>query len=176
MRRPPMSPEDQAAILADPRNLRRWHRRMERYTDPNACWIYGGTYEQSRNTFQVFINGARRAIPAHRMSLLVKLGRPIVGFACHACDRGGCVNPTCLWEGSALDNMRDASAKGRLGCKHDLDWEIGKAHHSVAFAKKRLAQAKARLAWLKAEKAAIPPPSIPRPMIFGRPRNEGAAA
>jgi hypothetical protein len=34
--------------------------------------------------------------------------------ACHSCDNPPCCNPTHLFEGSTLDNIRDAAAKGRM--------------------------------------------------------------
>jgi hypothetical protein len=50
---------------------------------------------------------------AHRAALAERLGRPVVGFALHHCDNPPCVNPDHLYEGSAADNMADASRRGR---------------------------------------------------------------
>lgn len=113
-----MTHDEMAAVLADPRNLERWHKRVARYTDPDVCWIWGG-YENRVGMFQVSVGDRRRPLIASRMALMVKLGRPLRDgmFACHSCDRSGCVNPDCLWEGTNTDNMIDASLKGRLS-KH----------------------------------------------------------
>lgn len=168
-----MTEADMAAILAEPRNLERWRARLSRYTDPGACWIFG-EYERAAGSFSVVINGERRAILAPRMSLMVKLGRPLRDgyFACHACDRPGCVNPACLWEGTHTDNMRDASAKGRLRTHaRETRWHIERKRQSIAFYERRLNAARRRLAELLDEDAretarevATPPA---RPMQFG---------
>lgn len=39
---------------------------------------------------------------------------PVGMFVCHRCDVGYCVNPDHLFIGTAADNMRDASNKGRI--------------------------------------------------------------
>lgn len=63
--------------------------------------------------------GVPQNIKAHRLAWLLEHGtlpssRTMV---CHACDVRLCVNPQHLFLGSNTDNMRDASAKGRLAQK-----------------------------------------------------------
>lgn len=58
-------------------------------------------------------NGGK--ILAHRFAWLATRGRlPEKPYLCHQCDNGLCVNPTHLFEGTALENNRDAIAKNRV--------------------------------------------------------------
>ena len=41
-------------------------------------------------------------------------------FVCHTCDNPPCANPLHLFEGDAMTNHWDASAKGRLDWKDDV--------------------------------------------------------
>lgn len=54
---------------------------------------------------------------AHRNAWIrAHAGQPIPAgmFICHRCDNPPCIEPTHLFLGSRIDNMRDASQKGRL--------------------------------------------------------------
>ncbi len=162
-----MSAQDMEAILSDPRNLRRWHQRLQRYTEPDACWIWG-RHVYKRGSFCVFLGGERKQIIASRMSLLVKLGRPFEGLACHDCDRPGCVNPSHIWEGTHLDNIQDAVTKSRIQSPAKLQRLVDLRRESVDFCERRLADARVALA--EAQRALAVCPSVPqqqRPILFG---------
>lgn len=81
---------------------------------PAECWPWNGPIikKDGRGIF----SGGGLHQTAPRIALGIKLGRPVAPglFACHSCDNPNCVNPDHLWEGSNKDNLRDASAKGRV--------------------------------------------------------------
>jgi len=89
------------------------------------CWLWTGTAPNGYGT----LGAGRRVdgkIYAHRVALELALGRPLLpGMqSCHRCDVGLCVNDAHLFEGTQLENIADAVAKGRNrhGCT------LGEAH------------------------------------------------
>jgi Flp pilus assembly pilin Flp len=57
---------------------------------------------------------SRRRTSAHRAAWINANGPIADGlYVCHTCDNPPCVNLDHLWLGTALDNARDRSAKGR---------------------------------------------------------------
>ncbi len=67
-------------------------------------------------------------IKTHRAAMMIRLGSEsaIDGFmVCHTCDNPSCINPDHMFLGSAADNMRDKTRKGRargakaLGAHHN---------------------------------------------------------
>ena len=84
---------------------------------PNGCWVWVWVGGSGVDGYGVFSSGRGKIIRASRFSYEYfrgKLGRL---FACHSCDNILCVNPSHLFPGTNLDNMVDASKKGRLGRK-----------------------------------------------------------
>lgn len=80
----------------------------------NACWAWTGARYAAKHGYGcININGRR--FLAHRLSLTLKLGRPIADglFACHTCDVKLCVNPDHLYEGTHAQNMRDVRERSR---------------------------------------------------------------
>lgn len=60
--------------------------------------------------------GRQRPVGAHRIAWELTHGliEDNAALVCHRCDTPLCVNPSHLFIGTQLDNMQDASAKGRL--------------------------------------------------------------
>lgn len=101
--------------------------RLRRYGDPlgvkdgpevgfwkrvekgEQCWIWKGRFYGSygRTTFL----GKERS--AHRVSFYLHHGKWPDQWCLHKCDTPSCVNPDHLYDGSARDNMRDRTLRGR---------------------------------------------------------------
>ncbi len=81
--------------------------------EPNSgCWLWIGTCGAYRYG-AIRVSG--KTIRAHRFSYERFVGPVPNGlFVLHRCDVSCCVNPTHLFLGTQLDNMRDAQQKGRL--------------------------------------------------------------
>lgn len=92
-------------------------RRFEKlFVKGEGCWEWTGTKNKGYGTFHAVIEGKRRSIKAHRVSLAIhkRVEIPLGLFVMHSCDNPGCVNPEHLSIGTRKDNMMDAAAKGRI--------------------------------------------------------------
>lgn len=91
----------------------RFWSKVER--DPLGCWEWRGfRLPDGRGTFRPTTKRQDRKEIAARYSYKIANGAIPKGlFVCHACDNPGCVRPSHLWLGTALDNNRDSVAKGR---------------------------------------------------------------
>lgn len=75
------------------------------------CWRWLGNKNHGYGRFWVD-NGT---VFAHRYSYLIHYGDiPLSTFVLHKCDNPECTNPEHLFLGTALDNVLDKVAKGRL--------------------------------------------------------------
>jgi hypothetical protein len=78
---------------------------------PDECWEWSA-YRQRLGYGQVNWNG--KAALAHRVALSLTDGlweSPL--HVCHSCDNVACCNPSHLWRGTYLDNIRDMDCKRR---------------------------------------------------------------
>lgn len=101
--------------------------RFWRYVDKNGpvpehapelgpCWLWTGNIVAGYGTLGTWSdNNVRGTIKAHRLSLSMKLGRPLTDDekALHHCDARSCVNPEHLYAGTTLDNAADAIERDR---------------------------------------------------------------
>lgn len=83
----------------------------------DGCWLWQGS--RLPEGYGQFAWAARygrtRPVKAHRVAWELTHGPIPDGLcACHHCDNPPCCNPAHLFLGTHTDNMRDASAKGRL--------------------------------------------------------------
>lgn len=90
--------------------------RFMRYVrKSDDCWLWSGKI--ATNGYGHFWTGERDT-GAHRASYALWVGPiPTGHFVLHRCDVRACVRPDHLFTGTATDNMRDCSRKGRTPAK-----------------------------------------------------------
>jgi hypothetical protein len=97
---------------------------VEPIMDDRGCWEWRGclnpAVKRGTKTFlpygkiQANIDGVTRQMTAHRVSYIMHYGAIPAGMCVlHRCDNASCVNPTHLWLGTQLENVRDMFDKGR---------------------------------------------------------------
>jgi hypothetical protein len=97
-----------------------WEKVDKRGDD--ECWEWqAGTRGATVQYGSFYIDGV--TFNAHRVAFLLTYGDPEGMQVCHTCDNGLCCNPKHLFLGTAVDNNRDARAKGRA--KNET-WKITK--------------------------------------------------
>lgn len=79
---------------------------------PSGCWEWIGTKHRKGWPYGTFRADGKRTV-AHRAAFYYATGRWPKKFACHKCDNPPCVNPSHLFDGDHLDNVRDCVSKGR---------------------------------------------------------------
>jgi hypothetical protein len=82
---------------------------------PSGCWEWTGSKDAHGYGRLNIKSRSASSLLAHRIAYEVANGPIPAGAAvCHSCDNPPCCNPAHLWLGSQSDNLRDASAKGRM--------------------------------------------------------------
>jgi hypothetical protein len=89
----------------------RFWPKVSKSTDADGCWLWlGGGRGRGYGAFK--ISGKKES--AHKVSYEMAYGPVPEGlFVCHRCDVRRCVRPDHLFVGTAEDNSRDMSRKGR---------------------------------------------------------------
>lgn len=91
--------------------IERFWSKVERSTDNGDCWEWRAC--RNRKGYGLFWeSGVNRG--AHRVAWEIASGPIPTGLhVLHRCDNPSCVNPSHLFLGTNLDNVRDRGAKGR---------------------------------------------------------------
>src|ERR1043165_4028348 len=94
----------------------------------SKCWPWHGRFlkKDMRGILRDHERNCDTTAP--RLALELKLGRRLASkkiLACHTCDNPNCVNPAHLFEGTAKDNIQDASRKKRLHLQKKTHCKLG---------------------------------------------------
>jgi hypothetical protein len=94
-----------------PRLITRFERKF--IPEPNSgCWLW--TDAVTAKGYGRILVGNKSRIASRVSHYIYKGTIPTGLLVCHTCDTPSCVNPDHLWLGSAADNMKDCSDKGRF--------------------------------------------------------------
>lgn len=98
-----------------------------RITD-SGCWEYTGALDR-KGYGRVHIKGTTtRNVARIAAWLWLDFDLACELFICHRCDNRKCFNPEHLFVGTQGDNLRDASAKGRLADRLSGKWQLAITH------------------------------------------------
>ena len=98
---------------SNPRPLvRRFWEKVDKSGGDNACWNW--TAAKTAAGYGVLRMPDKTNQYAHRIAYEWSIGPIPKGcYLCHHCDNPTCVNPSHMFVGEQIDNMRDAATKGR---------------------------------------------------------------
>lgn len=102
------------------RDVSRTHiaRFLSKFDKGSGCWLWkAGKFHHGYGMFNLGrdYRGKQHTTYAHRVAYVLEHGDIPAGMVVmHTCDVTSCVNPAHLKLGTQRENIRDASAKGRL--------------------------------------------------------------
>ena len=108
----------------------------------DGCWSWKGTLNR-RGYGKLKWNN--KDLTAHRASWMIHYGPiPDGMFVCHHCDTPICTRPTCLFLGTAQDNVNDMIKKGRQSITSYLNIK-GRIPHNRTITEEQAIEIKKRL-------------------------------
>ncbi len=114
---------------------KRFWSKIDKISSPDGCWLWTACTNGRYGLFS-WLKGCSRYV--HRISWMISFGKVPKGMCvCHKCDNPLCVNPSHLWLGTQIDNLKDMDAKDRRskGKKHRVP--RGKNHHRSVLTNKQ---------------------------------------
>lgn len=86
--------------------------RMVQSHDSDECLMW--PFDRTSDGYGYLLSPTeKKKVVAHRLAFRVAYGRLPEPLGCHSCDNPPCFNPRHIFEGSNLDNHKDAAVKGR---------------------------------------------------------------
>ena len=115
-------------------------RFMAKVRQEGECLVWTGCrHGQGYGMFSTGRTGDRKMSYAHRVAYELENGPVPDGmFVCHHCDNPPCVDPSHLFLGTHLDNVRDRDAKGRQVSPR------GESHHSAKLTESKVREIRRR--------------------------------
>ena len=100
--------------ITDPLFQQRFFTKVK--TMENGCDEWTGAQDLKRGYGKVWVPELHKLARVTRVAYAIAFGPfPQELDVCHHCDNPRCVNPKHLFLGTASDNLKDCSRKGRLG-------------------------------------------------------------
>jgi hypothetical protein len=91
--------------------LEKFSKYLPDILDDNECWEWQGKIDAHGYGY---ICRNKKTLKAHRISYEIHYAEPLGNLHClHRCDNPKCVNPSHLFSGTNLDNVKDKVNKGR---------------------------------------------------------------
>lgn len=136
---------------------REWERRFRSKVQHRAhdeCWPWLGSVSDGYGVF--WLEGRNR--PASQCALALD-GRPVDTaqgqIACHHCDNPICVNPTHLYVGTPLSNVRDMDSRGRRVSRVAHPRATGERNHRAKLTDRQVQDIRARYTGRRGEQTEI---------------------
>ena len=98
--------------MFDQKTIDRFWSKVDKTSNPNGCWEWIGHKNKHFGYGRFGFNNKR--ILVHRFSYLLHFGKITTDLkVLHKCDNSLCVNPSHLFLGTQLDNIKDRETKNR---------------------------------------------------------------
>lgn len=131
-RRPPPKPKEVKPVVERraPVLSRFWEKVNKNGPVPahspelGPCWVWTASLRKDTQYGQFRLGN--RIVNAHKFAYEAQKGPIPPGmYACHKCDNRQCCNPNHMYAGTMVENMLEASLRGRLHGQHRTKRKVG---------------------------------------------------